>query len=192
MVDGETEPYEHWIGIGVDDDVARPAADGRRDHVLFDFPRSSADDPASAFDPTTLDVLRRRLPEWRLVGSGDVDSPVRGAFDGWIDYGTHHPVYVHDAFSRAVAVVPGCSESLGLALAEAQVAGACVVSSEYQVRGDVLVPEAAVFYSTGDAGSLADALHEAGGRDVHRIRRQASERFDYDAVVARTRTAVGV
>jgi hypothetical protein len=192
MIDGEAEPYEHWIGIGVDDAVARPAADGRRDHVVFDFPRSGASDPASEFDLATLDIVRARVPQWRLVGTGNADSPVRDAFDAWLDYGMPHAEYVHAAFSRALAVVPGCDESLGLALAEAQVAGACVVSSEYQVRKEVLVPEATVGYTAGDAGSLADALVEAGRRDAHRIRQQASERFDHAAVVERVRAVVGV
>jgi hypothetical protein len=191
-VDANAERYEHWIGLGVDAHVVRPDPHGRRDHVLFDFPRSRNVDPASHFDPATLDVVRACVPGWRLVGSGEPDAPVRAVFDEWIDYGTAHTEYVSAAFSRAVAVLPGCAESLGLALAEAQVAGACVVSSEGQVRAEVLVPEAAVSYRTGDARSLAGALLEAGRRDHGLIRRQASERFDYAAVAARTRAAIGV
>lgn len=38
---------EHWIGLGVDPNVVRPAADGVRNQVLFDFPmnkrRNTAD-----------------------------------------------------------------------------------------------------------------------------------------------------
>ncbi len=191
-VDAHAERYEHWIGLGVDDRVVRPDPDGRRDHVLFDFPRSKSLNPAEDFDPSILAELRPQLPGWRLVGSGEPDAPIRDAFDGWIDYGTPHAEYVTAAFARAVAVVPGCEESLGLAIAEAQVAGACIVSSESQVRSEVLVPEAAVPYRAGDPRSLVDALLEAGRRDPEQIRRQASERFDYAAVVTRTRAAIGI
>ena len=190
--DDRLEPYEHWIGIGVDPDVVRPARDGRRDHVVFDFPRSNSDDPASRFDARTLTAVREALPMLRLVGTGTADAPIRDEFDLWLEYGVPHPVYVAAAFSRAVAVVPGCAESLGLALAEAQVAGACVVSSEFQVKDQILVPEAAVFYAAHDPRSLADALVAATARDAARIRDGACSRFDFAAVVARTCAAIGL
>ena len=81
MASGELEPYEHWIGLGVDFEVVRPAADGRRDHVLFDFPRSNVMDGAAGFDVNALDLLRRELPGYQLVGSGPADAAVRPAFE---------------------------------------------------------------------------------------------------------------
>ena len=78
--DGELEPYEHWIGLGIDSDVVQPAADRRREHVLFDFPRSDTTDPAAIFDVETLDVLRQRLQGYRLIGSGAADATVREDF----------------------------------------------------------------------------------------------------------------
>ena len=191
LADEHLEPYEHWIGIGVDAEVVRPAAEGRRDLVVFDFPHSNSEDPASTFDVSSLEAIRKRLPTLRLIGTGTADAPIRDAFDAWLTYGAPHPVYVAAAFSRATAVVPGCAESLGLALAEAQVAGACVVSSEFQVKRQILVPEAAVPYTAHDAGSLADALAIATTRDATRIRAAACSRFDFAAVAARTREAIG-
>jgi hypothetical protein len=191
LTEGLLLPHERWIGLGVDLDVV-PAGDGPRDEVVFDFPRSSRRDTASEFDPGVLDAIRARRPELRLVGSGPADAVVRDAFDTWVPYGQDHDAYVAAAFSRAVAFVPGWYESMGLPIAEAQVAGACVVSSEYQVRDEMLVPEAAIAYRSGDAGSLADALAEVGQRDAEVIRAQAVERFDFAAVVERTRAAIGL
>jgi glycosyltransferase involved in cell wall biosynthesis len=188
--DGELEPYEHWIGLGIDSDVVRPAADGQREHVLFDFPRSQTTDTAATFDVETLDVLRQQLPEHRLIGSGPADAIVRAAFDSWLEYGQPHARYVAAAFARALAVVPGCTESLGMAIAEAQVAGTCVVASADQVPGQLLVPEATVGYMAGDATSLARALRTAKDRDATRIREQARQRFNFADVVARTRAAI--
>ena len=81
MASGELEPYEHWIGLGVDFDVVRPAADGRRDHVLFDFPRSNIMDGAAGFDINTVDLVRQELPGYQLIGSGPADATVRHAFE---------------------------------------------------------------------------------------------------------------
>ena len=192
MTSDALEPYEQWIGVGVDAEIVRPAPDRIRDRVLFDFPRSSSIDPASTFDVEVLDRIRESLPGLRLVGSGGADSSVRDAFDEWVTYGADHPAYVAAAFGRTIAVVPGCDESLGLALAEAEVAGACVVSSAYQVKEQILVREAAVGYEANNARSLAGALHTATTRDWRRIRAEASARFDFGRVAARTRAAVGV
>lgn len=192
LTDGELLPYEHWIGVGVDADVVRPAPDGRRDHVLFDFPQSSSNDPTSSLDCAVLRAVRERMPGYRLVGSGPPDALTRDTFDDWLDYGQDHAAYVASAFSRAVAVVPGSGESLGLALAEAQVAGACVVSSAWQVKDAILVSEAAVSYSADDPRSLAEALVVASTRDWRRIRDSGRNRFDFGSVVARTRAAIGI
>jgi hypothetical protein len=192
LSDGALLPHERWIGLGVDADIVRPAADGRRDHVVFDFPRSSSHDPASTFDLRTIDTVRRRLPRHRVIGSGDVDSPVRDAFDAWIDYGQEHGAYVAAVFAGAFAMVPGCAESLGLAVAEAQMAGACIVASKGQVRPEMRVPAAIAEYRQGDADSLADALVAVTTRDGDLIRAQAADRFDFREVVERTRSAVGL
>ena len=62
-----------------------------------------------------------------------------------------------------------------MALAEAQVAGACIVASPYQVPDQTLVPEATVGYDAGDATSLARALTTAKARDPARfVSRRAS------------------
>ena len=108
----------------------------------------------------------------------------------WIEYGQPHANYVSCAFARALAVVPGCSKLMGMALAEAQVAGACIVASAHQVPDQILVPEARVGYDTGDVESLARALRTAKTRDPIRICEQARRRFAFDAVVARTRAAI--
>jgi hypothetical protein len=192
MADSALAPSEHWIGLGIDSDVVRPAVGLQRDQVLFDFPKSNTKDAATTFNIATLPILRQHLPGYRLIGSGPADTAIRPAFDGWIAYGQPHAEYVTAAFAQAVAVVPGCVESMGMALAEAQVAGACVVSSPGQVKDGLIVPEATVGYTPGEATSLAQALRAARGRDAARIREQACARFDFAKVVARTRAAIGL
>jgi glycosyltransferase involved in cell wall biosynthesis len=98
-------------------------------------------------------------------------------FDSWIDYGQPHATYVSRAFERPLAVVAGWPESMGMALAEAQVAGACIVASAHQVSHQVLVPDAAVDYEAGDVASLARALRIAKTRDPARIRERARQHF---------------
>jgi hypothetical protein len=187
----ELEPYEHWIGVGVDPDVVRPEAGGRRDEVVFDFPRSSSDDPAASFDVGVLAAVRARLPQIRIVGTGPADAPIRAAFDVWVEYGQEHTAYA-TTFSRAIAVVPGWYESMGLAMAEAQMAGGCVVWTSNQMREAMLVPEASIRYDEGDPGSLVEALATAATRDASSIRAAAMERFDLAAVADRTRRAIGL
>jgi hypothetical protein len=182
---------EHWIGLGVDANVVRPAADGRRNRVLFDFPKSKGRDTAATFDVKLLERLRKRLPGLRFVGTGSPDAPIREKFDEWIAYGQDHPSYVNRAFASSLAVIPGCDESMGLAMAEAQVAGGCIVSATYGPPDNMLVPEAAISCNR-DIHSLAGALTEASTRDWRRIREAAIEKFDFAAVAARTRAAIGL
>jgi hypothetical protein len=187
------EPYEHWIGVGVDEDAVRRASrTGQRDIVLFDLPRTSSEDAAATFDSELLGAVRAALPRLRLVGSGPADSPLRHEFDDWVEYGQEHPAYVAAAFSDALAYVPGLEEGVGFAIAEAQVAGACVVWTGYQVHPQMRVPEAHVPYAAGSTGSFVSALCEATTRDAARVREQAGAIFDYAAVARRARRAVGL
>ncbi len=193
VVDGDAvEPYEHWIGVGVDTDVVSPAADARRDAVLFDFPRSDDDDTAARFDTGAVPLVRDGLPGVRVLGSGPSDAPIRDAFDGWVPYGQAHAAYARAAYGTAFALVPGASESMGLALAEAQMAGASVVYTGRQVRPALLVPGGSQRYEAGDAASLVAALAAARAADPAGIRRAAMVQFDYEAVAARVATAVGL
>ena len=171
VADRELEPYEHWIGLGVDTDVVRPSPQPR-DAVLFDFPRSSSRDAADQFDATALGAARERLEGCRLIGSGPADSPLADSFDEWIAYGTPHSVYVERAFRGVFAFVVGWIESMGLAVAEAQVAGAAVVSSPGELRQWMVCPSAGVQYDRAAATSLAAALEEARERDPPRHRRR--------------------
>jgi hypothetical protein len=192
MADGGLGPYEHLIGLGIDPEVVQPGIGRRRDQVLFDFPKNKTKDPAATFDIKMLDILRQALPGYRLIGTGRPDAPVRSAFDSWIEYGQPHAKYVAAAFGRALAIVPGFAESMGMSIAEAQVAGACVVSSAYQIKECLLVPEATVAYVARNVTSLTRALRTAERRDAVRIRAQACQRFDFADVVARTRAAIGL
>ena len=81
---------------------------------------------------------------------------------------------------------------MGLAMAEAQVAGACVVSRDGELKPEMLCTEAAVPYEYDDPSSLASALEGAKRRNPGRIAREARDRFDFAHVVARTRRAIGL
>lgn len=191
-LDDETRsPDEYWIGVGVDTDVV-PSSRGPHDSVLFDFPRSERKDAAAGFDVSSLDLVRARLRDCRIVGTGHADSVVRDAFDQWLPYGLPHREYVARAFDRVFAVVPGTDESMGLMMAEAQVAGSCLVSRNGQLKPPILCSEAALTYEREDPTSLASALEAARSRDPDVIARQARERFDFARVVDRVRRAIGI
>jgi hypothetical protein len=81
---------------------------------------------------------------------------------------------------------------MGMALAEAQVAGACIVAAAGQVSNQILVREATVTYDAGNDESLARALALAITRDPARIREQALQLFNFTDVIARTRAAIGL
>lgn len=184
------EPYEQWIGLGVDGDVVQPGAS--RDRVLFDLPRSHNEDTSAHFDSRIIDAVRAVLPDVRVCGSGPRDAVVRDAFDEWIDYGQPHAAYAAAAFPGCFAVVPGWYESLGLAVAEAQVAGACVLHTGYWVRDEMLVEGAGIRYERGNVASLVRGLVHARESDGVAIRAAALELFDYATVARRTLDAIGL
>jgi len=186
----ELEPYERWIGLGVDGDVVHPAAN--RDRVLFDLPRSHNDDTSANFDTRVLDAVRAVLPAVRVCGSGPRDSVIRDAFDEWVDYGQPHARYASAAFPGCFAFVPGWYESLGLPIAEAQVAGACVLHTGWWVRDEMLVEGGGIRYERDDVASLVRGLVQARERDGAAIRAAALELFDYEAVARRTLEAIGL
>jgi hypothetical protein len=176
-------PYEHYVGLGVDE-AARADGAYRRDAVLFDFPRSAGADASAAFAPEQLAAVRAAHPGYRLLGSGPADSPLRDRFDQWIAYGVPHDDYLR-VFARCRAFVPGCAESLGLAVAEAQVAGAAIVTLPGRIKPEVLVPSAAVVDD-----DLVRGLARAAACDSVRIARDAAERFSPTAMTERVRAAI--
>jgi hypothetical protein len=187
-------PYEHWIGVGVDLEALGHVDPGDRDTVVFDF-AALVHEPDASFDASVVDAVRRRLPACRLLGTGPPGSGVAQLFDDWIPYEQPHPAYIGALLPGAFAFVAGLLghlESLGLAVAEAQCAGAAVVHAPGSVKDDMLCPEAAVTYEADDPESLASALADARARDPATIAAQASERFDYEEVVRRTRAAIGL
>lgn len=192
LADGELGKDERWIGLGVDAEVVRPGRPGRRDTVVFDFPFGAVKDPAATFDRTWIEVVRQRSPAYRIVGTGRPDAPIRHLFDEWVPYGLSHATYVTRLYGRALALVVGWHESMGLGVAEAQVAGACVLSVEGQVRRSMLCEDAGISYDGSDPRSLADAVAEAANRDHGLICRRACEQFDFARVAERTRAAIGL
>jgi glycosyltransferase involved in cell wall biosynthesis len=149
-------------------------------------------DPAATFDSEWVEVLRRRSPSYRIVGTGRPDAPIRHLFDDWVPYGLRHPAYVARLYRRAFALVVGWHETMGVGIAEAQVAGACVLSTEGRVRPCMLCRDAGIYYDADDPHSLAAAVDEAAGRDPALIRRRACRKFDFARVAERTRTAIGL
>lgn len=183
-------PFEHWIGLGVAADVV-PAPSAVRTDAVFDVVHHRAD-AAVAIDGVALGRVRRRLPGVRLVGTGPRGSRLRPACDDWIAYGQPHPQYVAQLFGTAFAFVPVAPESMGLVVAEAQVAGCAVVAGRGFLKDWIVCPEADVPYDPDDPDGLVDALIEATHRDPHCIASQARERFDFSAVARRTLEAIGL
>jgi hypothetical protein len=178
-------PYERLIGLGVDLD-AMPTPAPVRDTVLFDLPTEQS---VSAFDPRVLPEIRRQLPDCRLVVMGPDGIPFRDQFDGWWRYGRSHPEFVQ-AYGQAFAMVPGCRESMGLSIAEAQVSGASIVSADGEILPHMVVSRFG--YSRSDGASLARALAAARDADSALVAEQARRRFDFDEVVKRVRSAIAM
>ena len=176
-------PFERYVGLGVGDDVRYDPTRPRR-AVLFDFPRSTTIDTSRGFARERLDAVRRAHPGCRLLGSGPADSPIRDAFDAWIPYGQAHADYVAH-FAGCLAFVPGCQESMGLAIAEAQVAGAAIVAPPGWVKAEMLVPAAAVIDE-----DLVGGIARAAARDGTEIAREAAERFSATAMAERVLAAI--
>jgi hypothetical protein len=184
------ERYERHVGIGVDTEVVRFSAEVERRTVLFDFPLSRSGARWNEhFSIAGLERARRACPRARFVGSGEANSPARPYFDDWIPYGAPHPQYVK-AFEGCAAFVPGHHESVGLALCEAQVAGAAVVYRRGFVHADVLCSGAGFPYDDDD--ELVVALDQALAGEGTVIAADAARRFDYSRVVERVRAATGV
>jgi hypothetical protein len=184
---------EHRIGVGVDAEIVRPDRRYARDTVVFDFPFDpDFKDPAATFDSAWVEVLRQDSPTWRIIGTGRPDAPNRHLFDEWIPYGLEHSAYVTKLYGRALALVVGSRESVGLGVAEAQVAGACVLTTDGRVERSMLCAGAGIFYDENNPSSLAGAVREAAGRDHELIRRRASAKFDFARVAERTRAAIGL
>src|SRR5579862_5331293 len=135
-------PREHWIGIGVDQEVVGGLRGPRRPRVVFDFPRSAVEDAAASFDEGVLAAVRAELPEYVLAGTGPPDAPVRRHFDEWVPYGQTHAQYVRQAFAGALAFVPGLEETMGWPAAEAQATGACVVHARGRLPDYMVCEEA--------------------------------------------------
>lgn len=174
-------PYEHYIGVGV---AARHDPTAPRTDVLFDFPRSSTIEAWRQFDPHALDTVRRALPDLTLVGSGPADCPIRDHFDRWVAYGLAHREYL-TAFTGCVAFVAGCRESMGMAAAEAQVAGACIAGPPGRIKPEMVVPAA----DACDADLVA-SLRRARASDHTAIAHQAAERFSPSAMAERVLAAL--
>ena len=174
-------PYEHYVGVGAESVYDATAS---RDAILFDFPRSDNRDASADFSPARLEGVRRSYPGYRLLGTGPADSTIRAAFDQWIAYGQPHDEYVR-LFTRCLAFVPGWSESLGLAVAEAQLAGAAIVSTPGWVRAEMLVPAAAILDD-----DLVRGLARARRGDPARIATEAAERFSPAAMAQRVMAAI--
>jgi hypothetical protein len=175
--------HEHYIGLGVDDAVRFDPARDRRT-VFFDFPKSPRVDTSTLFDVGRLDAVRRAHPGFRLLGSGGPDSPIREAFDAWIPYGTTHDEYVRH-FDDCLAFIPGSAESMGLAVAEAQVAGAAIVCPEGWIKPEILIPAAGVHEP-----ELARGIEVAKRCDRPRIAAEAAERFSPIAMARRALDAI--
>ncbi|HSP95719.1 MAG TPA: hypothetical protein VL049_00560 [Candidatus Dormibacteraeota bacterium] len=174
---------QHYIGVGVDETV-RADTTGERHAVLFDVPRPRRRDASASFAVEQLAAIRQAHPRYRLLGSGPADCPIRDAFDEWIAYGLPHDEYVR-TFARCLAVIPGSSESLGLAMAEAQVAGAAIVAPPGWIKAEMLVPSAAIV----DTDPVQGLARVAAG-DAAQIAREAADRFSPTAMAGRVMAAI--
>ena len=177
------EPWEHFIGLGVDDVVRFDPTRDRR-AIFFDFPTSARRDSSASFAAERLDTVRRAFPEHRLLGSGAAGSAIRDAFDEWLPYGQPHDEYVA-RFADCCAFVPGTPESMGLAIAEAQVAGMAIVAPDGWVKAEIVVPSARVADD-----DLVRGLQRAAERDAARIAAEAGERFSPLAMARRALDAI--
>jgi hypothetical protein len=182
------ERYEKFIGVGVDTEVVKFNPEVKRDTFLFDFPASAS--VKSWRDHFRLDIFleaRTRLRNYRFLGAGDAEAPIKEYFDEWVCYGKTHKDFVR-SLAGCVAFVPGWPEAMGLAVCEAQVAGVYVVHRPNYINPEVLCPGAGLPYE--DAESLVAALQEALVRDPAGIAARAAEKFNFIKVARRVKEAI--
>lgn len=179
-------PGERWIGVAVDPSVIPiPAADRRR--IIFDYPSSSP----GGVPAEVVDAVAAARPDLVTIGSGYADDRRRTSMKGWVSYGQPHDVYVHTLLCGALAFVVGSNESLGLVVAEAQVAGAVVVHLPDQVKPAMACDGGTLECDTNDPASLLAALDAAAGIDPVALRHAAIARFDPLAMARRVHAAIG-
>ena len=155
--------HEHFIGLGVDADVI-PAPDRSPDAVVFDFPRSGRRDAASvSIRPSPLPFEREPLNADSSARAPRTRSYARCSTNG-SDQGSRTGATSLERSEAPSRSFPGGGEAMGLSVAEAQVAGACVVASEGQIRPSMLASGAGVSYLRDDGDSLAEAILEARSR----------------------------
>jgi hypothetical protein len=184
------EPYEKFIGVGVDTEVVKFNPHVKRNTFLFDFPASqTVQSWRDCFRPDVFSVARAKLRNYRFLGMGDAPAHIKDHFDEWVGYGQSHGDFVR-SFAGCAAFVPGWPELPGLAVCEAQVAGACIVHRLRDINPEVLCPTAGILYQDGE--SLAAALQESLSRDPKEIAAQAEERFDFVKVAQRVKEAIGL
>lgn len=184
------ETDEHLTGLGVDTEVVRFYPDEIRNAITFDFPSGQHVEAWKDFRPELLAKLRDALPGCRIVGSGPRDAPIKEGFDVWVPYGEEHSSYVR-VFRGCAAFVLGCRELMGLAVAEAQVAGACIVCPRGFVKEELICPAANKLYGGGDE-LFIQALKELLEQDPKQIVREASQKFDMLSWAWRVRRAIGL
>lgn len=180
--------YEHSIGLGVDIE-AMPAFSRTRDTVIFDFPMAKGRPSWGGFDPAAIAAVRQQLAGATLVASGPAEFPHRELFDLWWEYGRRHPEFA-EVYRRAFAFVPGCRETMGLSIAEAQVCGASIVCEEREILPQMSVSRFS--YRRGNHAALVRALTAAWERDPAATAAAARERFDFATVVRLARKAIGL
>jgi hypothetical protein len=174
---------EHYVGVGVDEDTVYFDPEAERKRIVFDFPRDSW----QGFNPERVERLRVSFPSYLFVGSGP-DSPIREFFDEWSPYGQTHAEYVK-TFRGAAAFFSVPGESMGLAVAEAQMSGAAIVSPARMIPREMICPTARVLYLK-DARAEREAFAIALSRDPRSIVREARHRFDFAAVARRVALAL--
>lgn len=178
-------PGETHIGVGVDLDEVSYDSGASRNGVLFDYPGQMSD----VFDEGFFRSVRELLPHVRFVGSGPPIANIKKYFDDWWDYGQSHISFIR-VYRGCAAFIPGWPESMGMAVAEAQLNGACVLSPFGWVKREMFCPSAKIM-CVRDPVCLAEAINYSLEANPADIVAEARRQFDPLAMAQRTLLAIG-
>jgi hypothetical protein len=179
-------PKENYIGLGVDFESVYYDEAANRDGILFDFPGYTW----TTFNAGAFQMVRRNLAGCRILAAGPPDATIKAEFDEWWDYGRSHKNFIK-MYRGCAAFVPGWPESMGMAVAEAQLSGSAVIGRFGWVKREMLCSAAKINYS-GDALCLSEAIQYALETNPEHIAAEARSLFDPVKMAMRVAVALGL
>ena len=196
--------YEHVTGLGVDTEVVRYDPEEIRNVIVFDFHPANVSKRGKTSARAAVEIATHcRIADSLDPGPGTHRS--RRVFTrGCPPVKNTRPMFASSKAARHLC--QAARESMGLAAAEAQLSGACIVCPRGYIHEELICPAANKVYRGVYPGSRRDksfiralgdrsfirALKASLTQDPKEIVRQASIKFDAISWAWRVRRAIGL